>query len=218
MSEETGRRRILLVDNDQSIRLTLPRILARLGFEVTSVACLNDALVEIQTEKFDVLLSELNLPEVNSGFHVIKEMQRAQPGCVNFILTGHPARESFQPAARYKVGHYFIKPVDVEEMVNTIKQKLTSHHSPATTSETTSDLKLKYPWQEVVLSAFMEGRSERLPAKINAAERAIAARLCDPTPASLEEQAALQAALRSLRMLFPASKRNEESDGKEEIA
>lgn len=145
---------------------------------------------------------------------MIEEMRRAQPGCINFILTGHPARESSQRAARYKVAHYFIKPVDAAEMVNTIRQKLTSHHSSATIPKAAPDLKLKYPWQQAVLSAFMEGRSERLPAKINAAERAIAARLCDPTPASVEEQAALQAALRSLRMLFPASKRNDEPEGR----
>jgi CheY-like chemotaxis protein len=216
MAEETIRRRILFVDNNQSIRLTVPRILAKFGFEVTSVASLDDALVEIQTEKFDALLSELNLPEVNSGFVLIEAMRRTQPACINFIMTDHPARENFQRAAQHSVAHYFIKSVDVQEMVSTIKRELTSHDSPAMAPETAPGPKLNYAWQRIVLSAFMEGRPERLPAKVNAAERAIAARLCDPTPATIDEQAALQAALRSLRLLFPAN--NEESEAKEEIA
>ena len=65
---------------------------------------------------------------------------------------------------------------------------------------------LKYPWQQTVLDAFMEFRREYLPAKINAAERAISARLCDPTPVDAEERTALQDALKSLRVLLSEPK------------
>jgi DNA-binding NtrC family response regulator len=47
--------RILFVDDEASIRLTLPRVLAKLGFDITSVGSLDDALAEIKTEKFDIL-------------------------------------------------------------------------------------------------------------------------------------------------------------------
>ena len=208
---------MLFVDDEQSIRLTLPRIFARHGFEVTSVATLKDALLEMQSEKFDALLSDLNLSEANDGFVIIEEMRKAQPGCIIFVLTGKPAQESFQRAAG-QVARYFIKPVDIEEMVNTIKQKLAPRHSSAAMPDAPSDPKVKYPWQQAVLDAFMEGRPERLPAKINAAERAIAARLLDPTDTDLDEQAALRAALRSLRTLFPASEHHQESGNKKEIA
>jgi YesN/AraC family two-component response regulator len=40
------------------------------------------------------------------------------------VLTGYPADESFQRAAGHEVAHYFTKPVDTDEMVETIKQKL----------------------------------------------------------------------------------------------
>ncbi len=85
------------------------------------------------------------------------------------------------------------------------------------TKESRPDPQLKYLWQQAVLDAFMEGRPERLPAKINAAEQAIAARLCEPTSTDMDEHAALRAALRSLRILFPAGEPNEES-GKKNIA
>lgn len=64
-------------------------------------------------------------------------------------------------------------------------------------------LDLKYPWQQTVLDAFMEFQPECLPAKINAAEQAILARLSDPAPADPDERIALQDALRSLRVLYP---------------
>jgi DNA-binding NtrC family response regulator len=117
--------RILFVDDEASIRLTLPRVLAKFGFDVTSAGTLDDALTEIHTKQFDILLSDLNLPQPNAGFNVIAEMRKAQPRCINFILTGYPADESFQRANGHDVAHYFTKPVDIEELVSTIRKNLT---------------------------------------------------------------------------------------------
>ncbi|HZP32433.1 MAG TPA: hypothetical protein VFB23_03635 [Candidatus Acidoferrales bacterium] len=65
-----------------------------------------------------------------------------------------------------------------------------------------SELISKYPWQQPVLDAFLEVRPQFLRAKVNAAERAIAARLHDTNPADLDETMALQDALRSLHALL----------------
>ena len=62
---------------------------------------------------------------------------------------------------------------------------------------------LKYPWQQTVYEAFLETHPQRLPGKINAAEQAIATRLCDPAPSDSDEQRALREALTNLRMIFP---------------
>ena len=94
--QRCGNARILFVDDEASIRLTLPRVLAKLGFDVTSSGTVADALAEIRTGQFDILLSDLNLPQPNAGFTVIEAMRKAQPRCINFILTGYPADESFQ--------------------------------------------------------------------------------------------------------------------------
>ena len=122
--------RILFVDDEASIRLTLPRVLAKF-FDVTSVGTIDNALAEIRTEKFDILLSDLNLPQRNAGFAVIEAMRKAQPRCINFILTGYPADESFRRANGNGVAHYFTKPVEIEEMVETIKKKLAAQESSA---------------------------------------------------------------------------------------
>ena len=68
---------------------------------------------------------------------------------------------------------------------------------------------LKYAWQQSVSDAF-EANRESLPAKINAAERAIAARLIDPKEAAAVERRALDEALRSLKTLVEETRR--ESD------
>jgi DNA-binding NtrC family response regulator len=119
------RKRILFVDDEAGIRLTLPRILATHGFDVTSAANVEDALTVIKIQKFDALLSDLNLPRPNEGFLLISAMRRHQPGCVNFILTGYPAEATEAHAkAEHEIAHYFVKPVDIQELVNIIKAKL----------------------------------------------------------------------------------------------
>lgn len=121
---KSARWRMLFVDDEESILFTLPRVLATLGFEITAVGSVDDALATIKREQFDVLLSDLNLAEPNDGFIVVEAMRKAQPRCLNFVLTGYPADESFQRAAGHEVAHYFTKPVDTEEMVRTIEEKL----------------------------------------------------------------------------------------------
>ncbi len=126
MTDDLLRKRILFVDDETGIRLTLPRILVKYGFDVTSVASVDEAVREIKTHKFDALLSDLNLPLANEGFAVIHAMRRHQPRCVNFVLTGYPGDASAEKAIEQHVAHYFTKPVDIAELVRTIADKLGS--------------------------------------------------------------------------------------------
>jgi DNA-binding NtrC family response regulator len=126
VSDNLLRKRILVVDDEASIRLTLPLILGKYGFEVTSAASVADAVKEIKAHQFDALLSDLNLPLPNEGFDVIRTMRRHQPGCVNFVLTGYPGDASVEKAIEQHVAHYFTKPVDIDELVRIIKDKLRS--------------------------------------------------------------------------------------------
>jgi DNA-binding NtrC family response regulator len=125
------RKRILFVDDEPSIRLTLPRILAKHGFDVTSVASVQDALTEIQAEKFDALLSDLNMPLPHDGFGVITAMRQHQPQCINFILTGYPDPVTAAKATDHQVAHYFTKPLPIDGLVHVINQKLAAPQPPS---------------------------------------------------------------------------------------
>ena len=77
---------------------------------------------------------------------------------------------------------------------------------------------LRYAWQQAVLDALIEMRPELLPGKIDAARRAISARLREPAPPSADEQTAIQYALHSLLTLFPEFSEPKSDPGKKEIA
>jgi DNA-binding response OmpR family regulator len=113
--------RLLFVDDEENIRLTLPILLEKHGFEVTAVASVADALVQISAVSFDALVADLNISREGDGFLVITAMRTAQPLCRNFILTGYPGLENAVRAIQSQVDDYFTKPADIEELVSKIK-------------------------------------------------------------------------------------------------
>jgi ActR/RegA family two-component response regulator len=122
--EAAERLRLLFVDDEDNIRLTLPLLLEQHGFDVTTVAGVADALVQISAVSFDVLLTDLNIDREGDGFLVITAMRRAQPRCKNFILTGYPGLENAIRGIQNQVDDYFTKPADIEDLVAKIKARL----------------------------------------------------------------------------------------------
>src|SRR5579864_9302728 len=116
--------RVLFLDDEESIRATLPLMLEAYGFTVTSTGTVPDALRLISQEKFDVLIADLNVGSAGDGFTVVSAMRRTQPSAVNFILTGFPAFETALEAIRQQVDDYLIKPTEIEPLVQTIQAKL----------------------------------------------------------------------------------------------
>ena len=117
--------RVLFLDDEESIRATLPLMLEAYGFAVTPCGTVPDALRLITQEKFDVLIADLNVGNAGDGFTVVSAMRRTQPTAVNFILTGFPAFETALEAIRQQVDDYLIKPTEIESLVQTIQAKLT---------------------------------------------------------------------------------------------
>src|SRR6201996_1996842 len=117
-------RRLLLVDDEAVIRITLSAILSKHDFEVTAAATVAEALQKITTEKFDVLLSDLNIGNPGDGLTVVSAMRRTQPEAVTMILTGYPAFETALEAIRQQVDDYIVKPANIPMLVSTIERKL----------------------------------------------------------------------------------------------
>jgi DNA-binding response OmpR family regulator len=116
--------RILFVDDEPNLRLTFPAILGMHGFEVRAAGTVAQALMEITTRTFDILISDLNIGEPGDGFTVVSAMRRTQPDCINFILTGFPAFENALAAIQRQVDDFLVKPARIEELVELIQEKL----------------------------------------------------------------------------------------------
>lgn len=122
--------RVLLVDDEDSIRATLPLMLQRFGFSVISTATVPDALRLVSQEKFDVLIADLNVGSPADGFTVVSAMRRTQPQAVTFILTGYPDIDTALEAIRRQVDDYLVKPTDIDALVSAINSKLANRTPP----------------------------------------------------------------------------------------
>lgn len=116
--------KVLFVDDEPGIRLTLPTILTMHDFEVFAVASVPEAIAAISQQKFDVLIADLNIGQPGDGFTVVSAMRRTQPEAVTLIITGYPAFETALEAIREQVDDYIVKPADVDRLVQTIEEKL----------------------------------------------------------------------------------------------
>jgi ActR/RegA family two-component response regulator len=119
-----SRLRMLFVDDEPNIRLTLPQILRMHGHDVDVAATVAEALAAIQTKTFDVLISDLNIGNPGDGFTVVSAMRRTQPACITLILTGYPGFETALQAIRSQVDDYLVKPTEIQRLVDTIERKL----------------------------------------------------------------------------------------------
>lgn len=116
--------RILFVDDEPGIRLTLPPILRQHGYDVTAVASVAEAIQKLSAELFEVLIADLNVGEPGDGFTVVSAMRRVQPKCVNIILTGYPAFENALRAIRSQVDDFLVKPAEIRDLVISIEKRL----------------------------------------------------------------------------------------------
>lgn len=116
--------RVLFVDDEASIRETLPAILSSHGFAVTAVATVAEAIAKISQEKFDILLADLNIGQPADGFTVVSAMKRIQPTARTFILTGYPDFSTALEAIKRQVDDYLVKPADIPTLVSALKSQL----------------------------------------------------------------------------------------------
>lgn len=121
---------ILFVDDEPSIRVTLPAILEANGYKVTVAESVPEALAFISSRPFDLLLSDLNIGQPGDGFIVVSAMRRTHPDCVNLILTGYPQFETALQAIRNQVDDYLTKPAQVSDLLSAIEKGIKNRKSP----------------------------------------------------------------------------------------
>jgi len=116
--------RVLLVDDNSDIRAVFQEGLQNHGFEVVPASTVNQALLLISTENFDVLLSDLHMPDAGDGMTVVSAMRHAHPRAVTIVLSGYPAMQEAMSAILLQADEVLVKPVGLAEIAGIIQQKL----------------------------------------------------------------------------------------------
>jgi DNA-binding response OmpR family regulator len=116
--------KVLLAEDDDSVRDMLRTSLERDGFEVVAVASVCDALSRIATENFDVLLSDLHMPLAGDGFTVVSAMRHTHPHAVTLVLSGYPELDEALAAIRLQADEILVKPIQIASLREIIHEKL----------------------------------------------------------------------------------------------
>jgi len=122
--------RLLLVDDDDDLRETLCMILEQGGFEVRTAANVNEALKLIGAHVFDVLVSDLHMPNEGDGLTVVSAMRHSNPKAVTIIFSAHPEMKAAASAILAQTDDIFIKPQAVVNLVSLIRAKMKTGASP----------------------------------------------------------------------------------------
>ena len=115
--------RILIVDDDESIRITLATILEEKGYVVETAKSGKEAIEKSQAEFFNLALIDIRLPDME-GTKLLTAMKETTPRMIKVIVTGYPSLQNAVEAVN-RGGHaYILKPLKIEKLLSTIKEHL----------------------------------------------------------------------------------------------
>jgi two-component system response regulator PilR (NtrC family) len=116
--------RILVVDDERSLREMLSIVLGREGYEVTTAENVGSALDQIRRgPPPDLLISDLRMPD-GSGVDVLRALKERSPGAVGLLLTAFASADTAVEAMRLGAVDYLTKPFDVAELKQRVARYL----------------------------------------------------------------------------------------------
>ena len=113
--------RILVLDDDPIVTLSCKRILGAEGYSISTVEKGEDALNKLAKEDFDLLISDVRLPDIN-GMEVLKESRILKPKTDVVIITGYPTLDDAKESTRLGALEYIEKPFTPDFMLNAAKK------------------------------------------------------------------------------------------------
>jgi len=117
------RRRILVVDDDPTVRESVRRILEERGFEVECVETGRDGLERVRTGYFDCALFDLKMPDMD-GMDIVRVAREHRDNMAVLIMTGYASIETAAEATRLGVSDYICKPFTPEEITQAVERAL----------------------------------------------------------------------------------------------
>lgn len=112
--------RILVVDDSQESRELCQRVLLREGYVVHSVDSGKKALEESKATKFDLIITDIKMPDLD-GISLLRRVKEIDPKICVIVITGYPDEESKAKAMELGASAYLAKPLDVSELVRAVK-------------------------------------------------------------------------------------------------
>ena len=119
------KRRILLVDDDVAVLLTLKAVLEMHGFEVHTANSVNDAVEKLNAGIYQMVITDMRMETENAGWQVVRAAKDQEYRPATAILTAYPSIEDdWQERGAHSL---LVKPVGTRDLVRQIEALLVRH-------------------------------------------------------------------------------------------
>jgi signal transduction histidine kinase len=113
--------RLLVVDDEENIVLTISEVLRLEGYEVDVASSGSEAVGHLGRHEYDLILTDLHMDE-GDGLSLLEEVRKRSPLTITIVLTGFAALETAIAALRHGAYDYLTKPCIIDELKYTVKR------------------------------------------------------------------------------------------------
>jgi two-component system response regulator PilR (NtrC family) len=117
--------RVLVVDDERSMRELLAIVLRREGYEILTAENGQTAIATLEREPVDLLICDIKMPDMN-GVEVLRAAKRIDQDMVAMMVTAFASTQTAVEAMRLGACDYLSKPFDVDELRMKVREKLES--------------------------------------------------------------------------------------------
>src|SRR4051794_12904430 len=117
--------KILLIEDDPGIVMTLRRVLSEEGYSVKVEKRGDAGLSAAKEDSFDVVISDMKLPGLN-GLDLVRELHAARPRLPIILMTAHGTTETAIQATKSGAYDYLLKPFEIPEFIELVQKALKS--------------------------------------------------------------------------------------------
>ena len=115
--------RILVIDDEESIRKSLAAVLEENGYLVDTAENGREAIKKSETKIYNLALIDLRLPDMD-GIELLTAMRETTPKMAKIVITGYPSLENAIEAVNRGADGYIVKPYTMDDILRKIKEHL----------------------------------------------------------------------------------------------
>jgi DNA-binding NtrC family response regulator len=148
---DTEQVRILIVDDDETIRKSITTVLEEKGYLVDTAENGRAAVGKSDKEFYNLALIDIRLPDMD-GVQLLTALKETTPKMVKIVITGYPSLQNAVEAVNKGADGYIVKPIKIDELLIMIKEHLKKQQETG-----------EYTEQKVV--EFIETRAKELESR-----------------------------------------------------
>ena len=141
--------RILVVDDEQIIRESLSFILKKEGYNVEEAANGKDALAKHEINPFDIIITDIEMPEMK-GVDLLKQIRQRTPQTLVVIITAFGSVETAVLALREGAADYILKPINFDDLLYRVKKLCDYHALTIENSLLRQELQRTYDFDQII--------------------------------------------------------------------